>query len=802
MFDLGTIGAVVRLDDSQYTQTLAGMGQRSEQQLNRIKRLFASALGGYGAYRILKEASGAAMEFSAEVANIASIADDLDMTKIRNGILGIDSVLGDSTKLANSFYFAYSAGIRGTEKEMVDFTAKMAQMAVTIRADQTQAMDAATSLMNAYRVSVKDAGKITDWFFTVVKEGKTTGEKLSGSLGMVVNSAATAKIPLSELGAAIAVLTRTMPTEQAITSLNQVIAGFISPTKEATETAAKYNIELSAAALQNKGLAAAMKEVKDKAGDDVEALSQMFGSIRSFRAAASLAGTQAEEFHATVEKFKTNDGSMLEAFGKQTDNLKTTWKTAMTDMNKAAISLGDTIAPLIKLAAAATTGIAHVSTSPALLSSLAVTAVATVAGKRSDAAALKAIQERAAAAKSLSAALGMSVEKSGRMASLWQGAEKSVAGFHSSMKGVSTLGTSMNYVAGAAAAVGTAIAGWEIGKQIGEALELDKIFLKIGQNLGLAERAGSEKLTTDDYIRQWQKNIAGTKRDKWGDGVAYANYMMIRAKYLAAKAAEAKRVVAEEQKKEAAIEETTKAEKKFQELKWRFDYDQLKTATEKLDMLDKKIAETIRLRDEYAKKGDIKNEYEQKEKLLSLEERRIAVEKERQRQQRTFRKIQESYDKIDKDFAKEQKKEAVDRSIAKALQDHNKAQAVEIAQIQLDAAKERAKAAAVEYANAYKAAMKDNQLSEDERELLDKIIERKQEARRAEKKYSDKIYDIQNQKDTQTAIGSFNAAVLQIIGGGTNSPQERTAKASEQSAKLLKKVEKNTQDSTASLAYE
>lgn len=51
------------------------------------------------------------------------------------------------------------------------------------------------------------------------------------------------------------------------------------------------------------------------------------------------------------------------------------------------------------------------------------------------------------------------------------------------------------------------------------------------------------------------------------------------------------------------------------------------------------------------------------------------------------------------------------------------------------------------------------------------------------------------------AVGSFNAAILEIMGGGSNSPAERTAKATEKQVKVLKKVEKNTKDGGTKQAY-
>lgn len=348
MLDLGTLSARMTLDSSQYTTALNKAGIQSSQSMAEIRGIMLQTLGVAGITGLFIKAGQAAMEFGAELANVASIADDLNLDKIKKGILDLENVYGSATELTRAFYQTYSAGIRGTEEDLVKFTGQIASLSKTILSDQATTVQAVTKLMNAYGIEVKNAGEVMDTFFQIVKLGQTTGPELAGSLGQVVNSAAIAKLSLDELGASIATLTRTMPTSVAITSLNQAILAFVQPTKEAINVAKEYGIELSATALQQKGFANAIKEINDKAGDNVEALAMMFGNVRSFRAVASLASNQAEEFQDVLSQFKNKGGSQLEAFERATSSLKTTWHDSMIAMEKAFIHLGDALAPTIK----------------------------------------------------------------------------------------------------------------------------------------------------------------------------------------------------------------------------------------------------------------------------------------------------------------------------------------------------------------------------------------------------------------------------------------------------------------------
>jgi TP901 family phage tail tape measure protein len=319
--DLGKLGYDIYLSDRRYKKQLKETERDAEASAHKIGSVFAKLGAIIAAAFSFKTGLDEARRFSKELANVKSIADDLSKAKLRKEILKLNPVLGTAAELTNALFFAYSSGVKGNEHEMAQFTGKVAELAKTIGAGITPTMDAFTTIMNAYGLEVKDAGNLSDWFFQIVKDGKAEGDELATSLGQIIGTAATAKIPLDELGAAIATLTNTMPTRQAITSLNQAILGFIQPTTEAKRVAAELGIELSAATLKNKGLAGALAEVNAKAGDNVDALTAMFTSVQAFKAAASLAGTQSKDFQEIVTNFANKGGAAAKGFTESIDNL-------------------------------------------------------------------------------------------------------------------------------------------------------------------------------------------------------------------------------------------------------------------------------------------------------------------------------------------------------------------------------------------------------------------------------------------------------------------------------------------------
>ena len=340
-FNAGEIYYDIGIKDREYARALKRMEQDADRVTGNIAGKFTKMAAAIGAGAMFVKAMGNARAFSRELANVQSIADDLDMSKVREEILNLNATLGETPALTNALYFAYSAGVRGTEKELATFTGQVAKLAQTVGSDVTPVMDAVTTMMNAYGLKVQDMGRLMDWFYQIVKSGKTTGPALAQSLGMIASTAASAKVPIDQLGAGIATLTTTMPTSQAITSFNQAIMAFIKPTQEAAEVAAQYGFEMSAAALEQKGFIGMLEEIRQKTGGNVAVMAKLFTSVEALKAALALGGTQFEFFNQVLKDFGSNAGAAEKGFSAiaRSDNKK--WEAMLVVLKKVGTVLGD-----------------------------------------------------------------------------------------------------------------------------------------------------------------------------------------------------------------------------------------------------------------------------------------------------------------------------------------------------------------------------------------------------------------------------------------------------------------------------
>ena len=356
MIDLGKIGYKIEIDDRKYTAILKKMDKNAENSANHFAATFKKAFAALGGFLAFREGVQALRMFSDELANIKTIAGEYDTDKLRKEITSLSSTLGTSAELANALYFAYSAGVRGSEKEMARFVGQVAALAKTIGAQVTPTMDAVTTMMNAYGLEVKDAGMLTDWFYQIVKSGKTTGPELAQSLGQIAATAAASGISLDELGAALATLTTTMPTNIAVTSLAASIRSLMNPTDDVRKQAAALGIDLSMAAIKAKGFGGVMEEIYNKTQGRGDLIGRLFPA-ESSRAIMALAGTQLNTLKQNIVDFSNKGGAAAVAFQEKMQSLDERIKalqvtgqkllTLLADMALNIVTLGGALNPLL-----------------------------------------------------------------------------------------------------------------------------------------------------------------------------------------------------------------------------------------------------------------------------------------------------------------------------------------------------------------------------------------------------------------------------------------------------------------------
>jgi len=147
-----------------------------------------------------------------------------------------------------------------------------------------------------------------------------TFEPLAGAIGKVATIAAQAGVSLEEVGASISTLTKAgLNIDLATTSLRQLFANLLKPSREAKEALVALGIGYGDAALRGGNFTKTLKKMHDATGGNAEALTHLIPNIRALQAAMVLSGDQIETYTADLDAMSKSAGVAHEAFRRMSE---------------------------------------------------------------------------------------------------------------------------------------------------------------------------------------------------------------------------------------------------------------------------------------------------------------------------------------------------------------------------------------------------------------------------------------------------------------------------------------------------
>lgn len=306
------MGRMRKMLKSTWAQMAMGMGVMTG--VTGVIRMFTRAVRG-----IVKTGR----EFEETWANVTTMlggpaydaAEDM-----KNELMRMSPVLGGVTELAKGMYQVLSASIEPAKAiEFLGVAAMSAKAGVT---DVFTAVDALTTIINAYGLATEDAMAVSDIMFMTVKRGKLTYESLAQSLGPVVAVSAQMGVKFKEVAAAMATLTRQgLMVRTTAVAIRAVLIAVMQGQEGAMETARKLRIEFSAQAIATKGLIPWLAELGEKTGGNAVILQKMFKNIRGLMAVLPLAGKAMKGVAGDLALMGEAAGSTTEALLKQMDSV-------------------------------------------------------------------------------------------------------------------------------------------------------------------------------------------------------------------------------------------------------------------------------------------------------------------------------------------------------------------------------------------------------------------------------------------------------------------------------------------------
>ena len=328
-------------------QRLSGFADRAQQVGMQLTKYLTVPLMGAGTGAVV-----AAAGLDTAMRNIQSISKqtDAEIAALSDTFLDMSQdakqTTDTATSLAAGFYDIQSSGFAGANAmKVLQASTKAASAGLTSTSVASRAI---VSALNAYGLEADQATRVSDTLFKTVDIGVVSFEELATNLGDVLGTGAVAGVSIEELGAAFATMTKSgISAAESGTALNQVMLSFISPTKESADAAKELGIDLSAATLESLGLGGAMALITDKAGGNVEAISELFPNVRALKGVLSLTREEMGPFAGDLAAIGDAAGSTQAAFDIQTKSMAAQWADFRNDMTGIAIDIGTALVPTL-----------------------------------------------------------------------------------------------------------------------------------------------------------------------------------------------------------------------------------------------------------------------------------------------------------------------------------------------------------------------------------------------------------------------------------------------------------------------
>jgi len=248
-------------------------------------------------------------------------------------------------KAIPALYSALSAGVpKDNVFEFMEIAQKAAKGGVT---ELETAVDALSSVVNAYGSEAITATESSDLLLTAVRLGKTTFEELAAEVYKVAPIAASVGVPFENLTASIAVLTsQGVPTAQSATMLKGALAELAKEGTKADKAFRDFAGEGLSSFMEGGGtFEEAIMGLATQAETAGVSVLDLFGSVEAGQAILSLTSDGGAAFSSVLGEMGNSAGATQAAFETMDTGLSASFDKIKANIAVMAIETGERLAP-------------------------------------------------------------------------------------------------------------------------------------------------------------------------------------------------------------------------------------------------------------------------------------------------------------------------------------------------------------------------------------------------------------------------------------------------------------------------
>lgn len=293
--------------------------------------------------RVLSDAGREAFEYSKKVAEIRTITGDTTESTVQ-WALALESISRSQPfkvlEVGEAAYQALSNQVIKTTADL-GFVREAGELAILGVSDITTSVNALTSIINAYDLSLLRTTDISALLFKTIELGRTRLDQLEENLGRVTILSSKLGVSLEEQSAALATLTNQgLKDNVAKTLLVNIFNKLIRPSDKMRELFDELNVSSGEAAIATFGLAGFLNILFKKAQESGDALEYLGESAQRIRATIGLAGLQTDIFNKNLERLTDTTGEYREKLDEIESTTFVRLKQQFTDLNTLVVKTG------------------------------------------------------------------------------------------------------------------------------------------------------------------------------------------------------------------------------------------------------------------------------------------------------------------------------------------------------------------------------------------------------------------------------------------------------------------------------
>lgn len=260
--------------------------------------------------QLMEQSVRTATQWQIKISEIRTITQDQPRTfnEWANSVRRLSDEFGNPILDVTEGLYETISNQVGKGATAVNFMTKALEFSKVTGASTADSVNLLSAALNSFGLSATNTERVAAVFFKTIDKGRLRAEDIANTFGRVGPSAKALGLSLEEVGAALATLTiRGVPPHEAMTLLNNVMKGLISPSKEMREWIHSLGVETGEQAVQVQGftgvLAALEKQARGSAGE----IGQLFHDVRGRRGATIFGGEGLKIFQ---DNLKAMEGSL------------------------------------------------------------------------------------------------------------------------------------------------------------------------------------------------------------------------------------------------------------------------------------------------------------------------------------------------------------------------------------------------------------------------------------------------------------------------------------------------------------